>query len=102
MGIWDNAFKIPAPREVAPEEKELLDALAEKARGRAMGDLAAMALESTRPLHHLGSQGIVFLSPMLSMILNKEEVSRYAEILENPAAVNYLVERLGADPGKKA
>jgi hypothetical protein len=101
MGTWDNAFKLPVSPEVTAEEKELLDALAQKARGRRMGDMAAMALESTRPLHHLGSQGVVFLGPMLGMIFQKEEVSRYARLLENPKAVSYLVERLGADPEKK-
>jgi len=30
MGIWDNAFKLPEPPEPSPEEKKLLDALAEK------------------------------------------------------------------------
>ena len=101
MGIWDNAFKLPEPPEATAEEKKLLDALADKVRARRMGDLAAMALESTRPMHNLGSQGIVFLGPMLSMFFQKEEVLRYAKLLENPRAVAYLTERLGADPENK-
>jgi len=101
MGIWDNAFKLPEPPEATAEDKKLLDALAAKVRARQMGDMAAMALESTRPMHHLGSQGIVFLGPMLSMIFEKDEVLGYAKLLENPKAVAYLVERLGADPEKK-
>lgn len=101
MGIWDNAFKLPVPPEATAEEKKLLDALADKVRARRMGDMAALALESTRPLHNLGAQGMVFLGPMLSMIFHKDEVSRYAKLLENPKAVAYLVERLGADPEKK-
>jgi len=101
MGIWDNAFKLPVQPEVTAAEKKLLDALAEKVVRRKMGDMAAMALESTRPIHNLGAQSIVFLSPMLSMVLKKEEVDRYAKILENSKAVSYLIERLEADPGKK-
>jgi len=102
MGIWNNAFKLPVPPEVTEEEKALLSVLAEKTRRRGMEDIAAMALESTRPLHNLGAQGVVFLGPMLSVIFEKEQVSRYARLLENPRAVSYLVERLGAGSEKKS
>jgi hypothetical protein len=102
MGIWANAFKTPVPPDLTAEERSLLDSLAKKVNDRGeLGDMAAFALESTRPVHHLGSQGIVFLTPMLSMIFAKEEVARYARLLENPKAVTYLVERLQAEPEKK-
>ncbi len=101
MGIWTNAFKIPVPPEVTAEEKALLDALAGKIRRRGMGDMAAMALESTRPMHNLGAQGAVFLSPMLNIIFNKEDVGRYVKMLENPKAVSYLSGRLASDEDGK-
>jgi hypothetical protein len=102
MGIWDNAFKLPDPPEATEEEKKLLDVLADKVRARKMGDMAALTLESTKPLHNLGAQGVVFLGPMLNMFFQKEEVSRYVKLLENPKAVAYLVERLGADQKTKS
>ena len=102
MGIWDNAFKIPEPPEATEEEKKILDFIADKVRARRMGDMAALALESTKPVHNLGAQGAVFLGPMLSIVFNKDEVSKYTRLLENPKAVAYLVERLGADPEKKS
>ena len=102
MGIWTNAFKLPVPPEMTAGEKALLDSLAAVVRGRGMGDIAAMALESTRPLHNLGAQSVVFLGPMLSMIFKTEEVLRYAKLLENPEAVSYLARRLVTDEaGKK-
>lgn len=100
--MWNNAFKIPVPPEITEEQKLMLDSLAEKVKKRGMGDMAVLALESTRPLHNLGSQGIIFLSPMLNMVFSKEEVSRYVKLLENPKAVTYLVGRLGSEPEKKA
>ena len=101
MGIWDNAFKIPEPPEPTPEEKKLLDALADKVRARGMGELAAFAVESTAPLHGLGAQGLLFLEPALAAFFRKEEVERYRALLENRKAVAYLAERLGAGRTEK-
>ena len=100
--MWKNAFKIPVHPEVTEEQKLMLDSLAGKVKKRGMGDMAVLALESTRPLHNLGSQGVIFLSPMLNMVFSKEEVARYVKLLENPKAVTYLVGRLGSEPEKKA
>lgn len=101
MGIWDNAFKIPEPPEPTPEEKRLLDVLAEKVRRRGMGEIAAFTVESTAPLHNLGAQGITFIEPALTMLFKKEEVEKYRALLENSKAVKYLVSRLNAEPEEK-
>lgn len=97
MGIWDNAFKIPEPPEPTPEEKALLDGLAEKVRKRSMGDIAAFMVESTSPLHDLGAQVVTFIEPALSAFFKKEEVEKYKALLENRKAVAYLVSRLSAE-----
>jgi len=101
MGIWDNAFKIPEPPEPTPEEKLLLDALAEKARARGLGDVAAFVVESTSPLHELGAQGVTFIEPALTAFLKKELVEKYKALLENRKAVAYLVSRLNAEKTEK-
>jgi hypothetical protein len=101
MGIWDNAFKIPQPPEPTPEEKRLLDILAEKVRKRSMGDVAAFMVESTRPLHELGAQGIIFIEPALAAFFGKEEIAKYRAILENRKAVTYLVNKLSDETAKK-
>lgn len=98
MGIWDNAFKIPEPPEPTPEEKKLLDVLAEKVRRRGMGEIAAFTVESTAPLHNLGAQGITFIEPALTLLFKKEEVEKYRALLENSKAVKYLVSQLNAEP----
>lgn len=97
MGIWDNAFKLPAHRAVNDEEKKTLDLIAGKIKKRALGTMAELVLESTRPVHNLGSQGLVFLAPILNMVFDKGEVEKFTQLLGNPKAVSYLVEKLNAD-----
>jgi len=101
MGIWANAFKIPEPPEPTEEEKKLLDELAEKVKKRGMGDIAAFSVESTRPLHGLGAQGITILEPILAALFKKEDIAKYRALLENNKAVTYLVNRLNAEPAEK-
>lgn len=101
MGIWDNAFKIPEPPEPTPEEKRLLDLLADKVRARGLGDIAAFAVESTSPLHELGAQGVTFIEPALTLLFKKEDVEKYRAMLENRKAVAYLVSRLNAETKEK-
>ncbi|HAH32579.1 MAG TPA: hypothetical protein DCL44_09740 [Elusimicrobia bacterium] len=95
MGIWGNAFKLPACKAVTDEEKKTLDLIAGKIKKRALADMAVLVLESTRPLHNLGSQGLVFLTPMLTMVFARSEVEKFTKLLENQNAVSYLVEKLG-------
>jgi len=101
MGIWDNAFKIPEPPEPTPEEKKLLDALADKVRARQLGEVAAFMVESTAPLHELGAQGLTFIEPALTALFKKEDVEKYKALLENRKAVAYLITRLEAEKNKK-
>ena len=96
MGIWKNAFKLPGRREVTEEEKKLLNGLALKINKRSMGTVVALALESTRPLHNLGSQALVFLTPMLNAVFNKEETDKFVKLLENPEAITVFIDELNA------
>jgi len=100
MGIWKNAFKLPGRGAVTEEEKKILCDLALKVNKRSMGSVAALALESTRPLHNLGSQALVFLTPMLSALFSREEMERLVKLLENPEAVTFFIEELDADAPK--
>jgi hypothetical protein len=102
MGIWNNAFKLPTYAEPTAGEKTLLSGLAEKVNRRSMGMVTALAFESTRPLHNLGSQGLVFLQPILGTFLNKEDIEKYVKLLENPKAVTFFIDQLDRDGGKPA
>jgi len=88
---------LPAHLAVTDEEKETLDLIAEKIKKRSLGATAVLVLESTRPVHNLGSQGLVFLAPLLNMVFSKGDVEKFTKLLENPKAVSYLVEKINAE-----
>lgn len=94
MSIFGNAFKLPGHKEVTAEEKEFLISAAEKVRKRSMQDILALAIESTRPLHGIGAQGFIFISPMLKCVFDEKDVNRVSGLLENPDAVDFFISRL--------
>lgn len=98
MGIWTNAFKLPGRRDVVEEEKKLLRDLALKVNKRSMGTVAVLALESTRPLHNLSSQALVFLMPVLNALFSREEVERFVKLLENPEAITFFIDEINKEP----
>lgn len=102
MGIWKNAFKMPCHPEPTAEEKALLCGLAGKVNKRSMGMVTALAFESTRPLHNLGAQGLVFLKPILGAVLDHQEMEKFVKLLENPKAVTFFIDQLDRDGGKPA
>lgn len=96
MGIWSNAFKMPVHPDLTAEEKAAVEMMAGRINRRSLGWTASLALESTRPVHNLGAQGLIFLSPMLSIVFSRKEVEKYTRLLENPKAVDLLLEKLNA------
>jgi hypothetical protein len=57
---------------------------------------ALVGLEAGRPLSLIGGQVLWLLQPLLSLFTSKEVIGRLAETLEQPEAVDLLIERLGA------
>jgi predicted acetyltransferase len=94
MGIWKNAFKLPGHRAITEEEKKFLAGLALKINKRSMGNVAALALESTRPLHNLGSQALIFLTPILGAVFSKVELEKFVKLLETPRAIDFFLDEL--------
>lgn len=97
MGIWGNAFKLPEHPEPCEADKLLLAELADKLRGRRMELLAALAVESTKPLHGLGSQALVFLAPLIGAVFGRERAEKAVALLENPKAVNFFIDSLNGE-----
>lgn len=94
MGIWTNAFKLPDHPDVTAGEKAYLSGLANKVRGRKMEFTTALAMESTKPLHNLGAQALIFLTPILSELFGRAESERIIKLLENPKAVDFFLQEL--------
>ncbi|MBU2529614.1 MAG: hypothetical protein KKD35_01135 [Elusimicrobia bacterium] len=101
MGIWKNAFKLPKNKVVSLDEKKLLFKLAEKVKKRKMSDIILLSIESSRPVHNLGAQSLIFLMPFITMIFKKEKAERFVKILENPDAVSFFIEQLSDDSSEK-
>ena len=101
MGIWKNAFKLPKNKVVSLDEKKLLFKLAEKVKRRKMSDIILLSIESSRPVHNLGAQSLIFLMPFITMIFKKEKAERFVKILENPDAVSFFIEQLSDDSSEK-
>ena len=88
---------MPGHRPVTGEEKVFLAGLALKINKRSMGNVAALALESTRPLHNLGSQALIFLTPILGAVFSRTELEKFTALLENPNAIDLFINELNLD-----
>lgn len=62
-----------------------------------MGEVAAFVVQSTKPVHNIGAQSLVFLKPLLSIVVSPSKSQRLVRILENPEAMEFFAERLNGD-----
>ena len=97
MSIWKNAFKINQGRDLSPEDKEFVIKVVRKIKERKLSSVALFVLESTRPLHNIGANFLYFLSPSLGFIFSSHDITRIAEILENPGGVKFIISKLEED-----
>ena len=72
--------------------------LARKLRAWGLNGLAASALETAGPLAFLGAQALYFMGPALAPFAPEDEVTALAHLLEDPASVQALAERLHEEP----
>ncbi len=97
MGIWKNAFKLPKNKVVSADEKKLLLKLSDKVKKRGLSDIIVLSIESSRPVHNLGAQSLIFLMPFITMIFKKAYAEKFVKILENPDAVSFFIDSLTDD-----
>jgi hypothetical protein len=57
---------------------------------------ALIGLEAGRPLSLLGGQLLWLVQPVLSLVVSREMVSQFALLLEEPSAVEALIDELEA------
>lgn len=75
-------------------QQQLIETLARRIEAMGLSTPAILMLEATRPLSFLGSQAIVMLQPLLSLIFDQTAGNDYAALLEDPRYVERLVQRL--------
>ena len=73
-----------------------LDHLADILQQHGLGTPALIALEVGRPLSFLGGQILWAAQPVLSLFLPRQTIANTARVLENPTAVQALINRLEA------
>ena len=81
-------------------EKEEIGEVVKAITDRGWQSAAVFLLEIGRPLALLGGQLLWILQPGLSMFISADAVGRFARLLEQPEAVNDLINQLDSMDSK--
>jgi hypothetical protein len=76
------------------ERHALLDKLAGEVVRFHMATPAIIFLESTKYMNRIGSQFLIFLSPVVTAIFTKWELEKYAVIIEERENIEYLLDKI--------
>ena len=83
--------------DLTDDERALLDQLADGIASRRLTPAALFFLESVKPLGFVGSQMMIFLRPMISVIwTNPTRWDQLQAILEKRGSIELLLRRLEA------
>lgn len=84
---------------LAEADRAMLDQLADGIARRRLTPAALFFLESMKPLGYVGSQMMVFLRPIVSVVwTNPERWDQLQRVLEQRGSIELLVRRLEARP----
>ncbi len=78
----------------AEERNALLDKVAAQVVRFHMAVPAVVFLESTKYMNRLGSQFLIFASPVVSAVFTSWEIEKFAVIMEERDNVEYLLDRI--------
>jgi hypothetical protein len=76
-------------------KNEIIEKLARAIVARRLEAPAALFLELNRPIGFLFSQAALFARPFLAVFLPAGEVEAAAEVLDDPRALDLLMDRIG-------
>jgi len=85
---------LPDTEYTAEEQEQLLDRIADQIVRRRLELPASMFLEMHRPLRFFAGQGLLFASPLLGTFFGLEEVYKFSRLVEDPTAIDRLLERI--------
>jgi hypothetical protein len=85
-------------RELADEDKDLLDKIADGLSRRRLAAAALFFLESMKPMNFLASQAMLFFRPVIQAVSQGNPVTwdRLQKLLERRGAIELLLRRLEA------
>lgn len=83
--------------DLSEDERKLLDELADGIARRRLTPAAMFFLESVKPMGYVGSQMMLFLRPMVSVVWsNPARWDQVQQILEKRGSIELLLKRLEA------
>jgi len=96
MGWFKNAFAItkPGSTPLTPRQDEILDRIAAKVVEWKMSVPAVLFLESMKPLNYIGSQVLVFFSPIANSLFTVKDYDEFVALMEERGNVERLLNRI--------
>lgn len=96
MNWLNHAFAISdgQPTEPTSSQQPAIDRILREVVKRRLTVPAAMILETCRPLNYVGSQLLVFFSPLMKIALGTQAQDEFARFLEQRGSIDYLLNRL--------
>jgi len=91
---FQNAFAIPQDDPLSQKERQWLEGIAERVVRRGLAAPAVLLLQTAKPLSFLGSQLIVFVKPLVSMILPAADCDQAAELLSRRHSIETLLQMI--------
>ena len=83
--------------DLTEDERKLLDDVADGIARRRLTPAAMFFLESVKPMGYVGSQMLIFLRPMISVVWsNPARWDQLQQILEKRGSIELLLKRLEA------
>jgi hypothetical protein len=81
--------------ELSVDQRDLLiDRLAQKVSRWGLTAPAILFLEANKPFSFIGSQALLFFQPLLGFLLGDEVIGGYAQLFEDQANVERLLQLL--------
>ena len=98
MGWLKHAFEVPKSDALVPtpRQEEILDRLAAKVVEWKMSVPAILFLESVKPLNFVGSQVLVFFSPIANSLFTIKDYDELTTLLEQRGSIELLLKRIEA------
>ena len=75
-------------------QKQWLDQWAERIHHSGLSVVALPLLEIGRPFGFLASHALLLTQPLLASVVDKASIDRYVTLLEDPAAIDSLINRV--------
>ena len=103
MGFWKNAFSMGTPeaKPLTPRQEEILERLAAKVVEWKMSVPAILFLESVKPLNYVGSQVLVFFSPIVNGLFTVRDYDEFVALMEERGSIERLLKRIEEKEGAR-